>query len=322
MAVLVIFFFAKMSEKALMTARKREYRTTQRERYRSSVFIVEYTQRKHKRIYEEAYSFYQKLVKRYPTKTKLTTCPEFKTWEATIEKDHDPATQMAPIIISSSTTTPIDLSSQHNIQLNIPLMDSNEVQEMQDTLVFQDIYPSLLKEINPETLEQIISEIQESDVNIQSMDSSEIQESDVNIQSMDSSEVQGMRDTPVFQDIYPSLLKEINPETLEQIISEIQESDVNIQSMDSSEIQESDVNIQSMDSSEVQGMRDTPVFQDIHPPMLKEINPETLDQIISEIEESDVNIFNYDEDINDILNIEINNSMNELSPLEKELLMH
>ena len=253
-------FFAKMSEKDLMTARKREYRTTQRERYRRSVFIVEYMQRKHKRIYEEANSFYQNLEKRYPTKTKLTTCPEFKTWEATIEKDHDPAIQMAPISISSSTTTPIDLSSQHNIQLNIPLMDSNEVQEMQDTLVFQDIYPSLLKEINPETLEQIISEIQESDVNIQLMDSSEIQESDVNIQLMDSSEVQEMRDTPVFQDIHPSLLKEINPET--------------------------------------------------------------LDQIISEIEESDVNIFNYDEDINDNLNIEINNSMNELSPLEKELLMH
>ena len=266
---------SEMSEKALMTARKREYRTTQRERYRRSVFIVEYTQRKNKRIYEEANRFYQKLVKRYPTKTKLTTCPEFKTWEATIEKDHDPATQIAsisissstttpatqiapisisssttttpatqiaPISISSSTTTPIDLSSRRNIQLNIPLMDSNQVQEMQDTLMFQDIYPSLLKEINPETLEQIISEIQESDVNIQLMDSSEIQE---------------MRDTP-----------------------------------------------------------------DIHPPMLKEINPETLDQIISEIEESDVNIFYYDEDINDILNIEINNSMNELSPLEKELLMH
>ena len=176
---------SEMSERALMTARKREYRTTQRERYRRSVFIVEYTKRKHKRLYEEANSFYQKLVKRYPTKTKLTTCPEFKTWEATIEKDHDPgtcpefktweetiekdrdpATQMAPISISSSTTTPNDLSSQCNIQLNIPLMDSNEVQEMQDTLVFQDIYPSLLKEINPEILDQIISEIEESDVNI------------------------------------------------------------------------------------------------------------------------------------------------------------
>ena len=195
---------SEMSEKALMTARKREYRTTQRERYRRSVFIVEYTKRKHKRLYEEANSFYEKLVKRYPTKTKLTTspefktweatiekdhdpatcpefktweatiekdhdpatCPEFKTWEETIEKDHDPATQMAHISISSSTTTPNDLSSLHNIQLNIPLMDSNEVQEMQDTVVFQDIYPSLLKEINPEILDQIISEIEESDVNI------------------------------------------------------------------------------------------------------------------------------------------------------------
>ena len=87
------------------------------------------------------------------------------------------------------------------------------------------------------------------------------------------------------------------------------------------------INIQLMDSTEVQETRDTLMFQDIYPSLMQEINPETLQQIIREIQESDVNrdIFNYtesDQDINDILNTEINNSMNELSALEEELLMY
>ena len=187
-----------MSEKTSRTARKRESRARQKERHHHYAFIAEYTERKYIHIYEEADNFYKKLFKRYPTKTRLTTCPEFKAWELEIKKNQAPTTtqmastnrssedptttqmastnrssedptttQMASTNRSSeeTTTTPIDLSSTDNIRINIPLMDSTEVQETRDTLMFQDIYPSLMQEINPETLEQIIREIQESDVN-------------------------------------------------------------------------------------------------------------------------------------------------------------
>ena len=167
-----------MLGKTLRTERRRESRARQKERHHHYAFIAEYTERKYKHIYEEADIFYEKLFKRYPTKTRLTTCPEFKAWELEIKKDQDPTTtQMAstnrsseetstttPIDLSSAATTPIDLSSTDNMQINIPLMDSTEVQETRDTVMLQDIYPSLMQEINPETLEQIIREVQESDV--------------------------------------------------------------------------------------------------------------------------------------------------------------
>ena len=98
-------------------------------------------------------------------------------------------------------------------------------------------------------------------------------------------------------------------------------------SIDRSSTDNMRINIQLMDSTEVQETQDTLMFQDIYPSLMQEINPETIEQIIREIQESDTgrDIFNYtepDEDINDILNTEINNSMNELSSLEKELSMY
>ena len=181
-----LFFFANMYEKALSTVRKKQYRVTQRDRYRRSTFIAQYTMKKYKDIYEEANSFYEKLDKRYPTKTKLTTAPEYQAWEASLEKNHDPgasrisssttktttleknhdpgASRISSSTTKTTTTTPMDLSLQSNIELNIPLMDANEVREIQDTIVFDDIYPTLMEEINPETLEEIITELQESDI--------------------------------------------------------------------------------------------------------------------------------------------------------------
>ena len=216
-----------MADKHLMLRRKSEYRAIHRVRHRQAVFITEYTRRKCISIYEEANKFYEQLSKRYPTKTKLTTCLEFKIWEKSLQKDRTP-------------TAPADISSEQTIRLNIPLMDANDIQETQDSLVFGDVYPSLMKEINHEVLEQVMNEIRESD--------------DVNIQPMDSSQ---MQDTPVIHDIQSSTTKEINI---------------------------------------------------------------TVDEIINEIERCDDNIFTYDQDINDMVNIEIHNMVNELTPLEKELL--
>ena len=174
-----------MSDKSLMTRRKREYRATQRERYRSSVFITEYTRKKYRSIYEEANNFYQKLSKQYPTKTKVTTCPEFKAWEATLQKDYEPATlqkDYEPATLQKGYE-PIDLSAENTIQLNIPLMNSADIQEMQTSLVFQDIYPALLEEINPEIVNQIMNEIRESDDvdEIVSEIVSEIEETNANL---------------------------------------------------------------------------------------------------------------------------------------------
>ena len=161
-----------MYGKTLRLVRRRESRARQKERYHHLAFIAEYTERKYKDIYKEADSFYQKLFKIYPNKTRLTTCTEFKAWELEIKNTQasTTTTRMAPTSSSSgdeetTTTTPIDLSLTHDIQINIPLMDSLEVQETRDTVMFQDIYPSLTEEINPEILNQVIQEIQESDVN-------------------------------------------------------------------------------------------------------------------------------------------------------------
>ena len=73
-----------------------------------------------------------------------------------------------------------------------------------------------------------------------------------------------------------------------------------------------------MDANQVREIQDTIVFDDIYPTLMEEINPNTLDEIITELQGSD--IFNYDEDMCDALNNEIDISMNELSGLENELL--
>ena len=226
-----------MADKTLMSKRKAEYRAAHQERYRRSTFIAAYTQTKFKSLYEEANSFYEQLVKQYPNKSKLTTCLEYKAWKKTLKKDDEsPASADSTLPATSVDPTPtatIDPSSQPNMELNIPLLNSNDIQELQHTLMFEHVYPSLLEEINPETLEQIINEIRGSE----------------DIQVMDSSQ---MQDTPT-------------------------------------------------------GM--------------KEINYETLEQIINEIDGSDYNIFN-DEDINPMIEEEINNSLAQLGALEKELLKY
>ena len=179
-------FFANMSGKTLGTIRKRQYRAAQRERYRCSTFISQYTMEKYKDIYNEANRFYEKLDKQYPTKTKLTTSPEYKAWQASLEKNRDPGASRISSSITKTTTssttkttssttkkttssttkttTHIDHSLQPSIELNIPLMDANEVRETQDTIVFGDIYPTLMEEINPNTLDEIITELQGSDI--------------------------------------------------------------------------------------------------------------------------------------------------------------
>ena len=155
-----------MSGKNLNSTRKKENRTRLKNRNHHLVFIAEYTRRKYKEIYEEADMFYQKLIVLYPNKTKITTCGEFKAWELQFLETQDSSTTTTTTTTtttqepSTSSTfyeemTPIDLDSIPSIpsmEINIPLMNSTEVQETRDTVMFQNICPSLTEEINPELL--------------------------------------------------------------------------------------------------------------------------------------------------------------------------
>ena len=160
-----------MSGQSLRSVRRRESRARRTERYHHLAFIAEYTRRKYNDIYKEADNFYQELYQLYPTKTRLTTCHEFKAWETQIKKTQMPPTdeettttttttiQMPPTDEETTTTTTIQMSPE----INIALMNSVEVQEIKDTVMFEEIYPSLTEEITNEMVEQIIHEIRESD---------------------------------------------------------------------------------------------------------------------------------------------------------------
>ena len=143
-----------MDDKITKNAQKKESRARTKIKFHRAAFIAEYTEKKYNNIYKEAKQFYEKLYKRYPNKTKLSTCPEFKTWETEIENAQKTTPQPAP-----STIT--DLSSTDNMQINIQLMDASDVQETQDTLMFQNIQPSLIDEINPKILDEIIKDLRE-----------------------------------------------------------------------------------------------------------------------------------------------------------------
>ena len=158
-----------MSKQSLRTERKRKSRAKQTERYHRLAFIAEYTQIKYGNIYQEAERFYDKLYKLYPTKRKITTSPEFKIWQAEITKGQNPKKQTASTANFTRTTTaltPMDLSSTDDIQLNIQLMNAADVEETRNTLIFEDIYPSLVEEMNTEIFNEIVSEIQEADASI------------------------------------------------------------------------------------------------------------------------------------------------------------
>ena len=76
-----------------------------------------------------------------------------------------------------------------------------------------------------------------------------------------------------------------------------------------------------MNQVDVQETKDALVFQDIYPSLVEEINTEVFNQIVHEIEEGDPDFFDdYDEDMNDFIQDEINISLNQLSDLEKEFL--
>ena len=156
--------------------KKRESRSKHSELHKRSTFIVHYLQMKYESIYEEANNFYCELVNQYPIKRKLTTAPEYKVWEKETKRAKASTTDMASsstteLCDTSTTTTERcnvlttttgDASTSVDPCLNIQLMNKDEVQETRDTIMFQDIFPSITEEINPEIIDQIIQEIHET----------------------------------------------------------------------------------------------------------------------------------------------------------------
>ena len=165
-----------MSGKVSRAEQKRQYRARQTARYHKLSFIAEYTEIKCESIYKEAELFYEKLRKQYPTKTKITTCPEFITWKSDTIKGQNMEKQTVftrtetELHTSTTTTTttplPTDLSLNDDLHLNIQLMNPTDVEETRTALIFEDIYPSLQQEMDTEILKEIINEIKESDANI------------------------------------------------------------------------------------------------------------------------------------------------------------
>ena len=145
--------------------RKRQSRVKQAEVHRRASFISEYIRVKYGQIYEEADSFYYKLARQYPLKRKLSTAPEYIVWKTDVEKLNaaTTATTELPDVekLNAAITATTELRDV-DASLNISLMSPADVQETRDIQMFQDIYPSITKEINPEIINQVIREIQET----------------------------------------------------------------------------------------------------------------------------------------------------------------
>ena len=86
---------------------------------------------------------------------------------------HD-TTASTPVELHDTTTsTPVDAS------LNIPLMNTSDVQQTRDMIIFEDIYPSIIQEIDPTTIDQIIQEI-EADTTIDLSDMDDMVQDEIN----------------------------------------------------------------------------------------------------------------------------------------------
>ena len=166
--------------------KKRVYRANHRERYAQSTFISDYIRKKYTTIYDEANQFYKKLHQSHPKKTKLSTCAEYKLWEESLGKDvatmqdsatsimqdsatsimQDSATSImqdsATSIMQDSATSIMQDSITTNFNINIELMNKEEVELTKDAIMLEGIQPSLVKEISPEIVAEIINELNQT----------------------------------------------------------------------------------------------------------------------------------------------------------------
>ena len=189
---------------------KRESRARHSELHRRNTFIADYVRVKHERIYEEANNFFSQLFDQYPEKRKLTTASEFIVWEKQIKRLKTATTGMdfsstmelhdttastpvelhdttasTPVELHDTTaSTPVELhdttaSTPVDVCLNIPLMNTSDVQQTRDMIIFDDIYPSIIQEIDPTIIDQIIQEI-EADTTFDLSDMDDMVQDEIN----------------------------------------------------------------------------------------------------------------------------------------------
>ena len=130
-------------------ASKREKRKARECERRKDSFTTEYVRIKYPHIYAESVKYYDKLKVFYPEKHDLRKTEQFKRWKRVT------GPQQA------------ENSIKLNMELRIPLWDTATLESVRDIhtvteeVLGEGIYPSLLEEVSPECVEQIIDELRQ-----------------------------------------------------------------------------------------------------------------------------------------------------------------
>ena len=111
--------------------RKRENRTTLREKRREDAFVNKYIQIKHPSIYTEANNMYKSFAEKYPGRADLTKTYFFKKWEGQIKSA---GTQQQPQLYVPFLPILSDLSNATNPRVEIV----DEGQQSQEETVVQE----------------------------------------------------------------------------------------------------------------------------------------------------------------------------------------
>ena len=155
----------------LSSRKKKLKRKARDDGRRKDSFIAEYVRVKYPHIYGESIQYHDKLRDFYPDKSDLRKTDQFKRWK-TVTRPQQPA-KTAPQ--QPTKTTPQQATStrqsesgiKFNMELNIPLWKTSTLESVRDIntvteeVIGEGIYPSLLQEISPESVEHIIDQLRQ-----------------------------------------------------------------------------------------------------------------------------------------------------------------
>ena len=197
---------------------------------RQDTVMIQYIRVKHNAIYAEAVDFYDSLNRKYPHKKDLRKTYEFKDFianvkEKPIEQVSDPPSPKALRLRFGERHI---LKGNNVMELRIPLMSTKPVTtEIQEDTVTTEIQEDT---VTPEIQEDTVTpEIQEDTV------TTEIQEDTVTTEIIQEGTVNTVNteqpwlvDEIIEDTIHPSLLDELDPDLIQQIIDELNaEPDLN-----------------------------------------------------------------------------------------------
>ena len=183
---------------------------------RQDTLMIQYIRVKHSAIYAEAVDFYDSINRKYPHKKDLRKTYEFKDFiangkEKPIEQVSDPPSPKALRLRFGERHI---IKDNHVMELRIPLMSTKPV----TTKIQEDtVTPPVTTEIQEDT---VTTEIQEDTVTTEI-----IQEGTVNTVN---TEQPWLVDEIIEDTMHPSLLDELDPDLIQQIIDELNaEPDLN-----------------------------------------------------------------------------------------------